>query len=117
MEPTVAALLFWSVCLGVRAGLAALLRNERVRRLVGAVYLATGVRMLWLYASGSRLRAPEAANDRTWWNWARPLFAVNYLAIAVAVAVDWHGAPLLGAADVALGAAVWLHAAATGLRR
>lgn len=110
---TMRALAFWFGCLGTRALLAVAAKEggHVVRRVLAVLSVLIAAGFLVHFVFGTRPTAREAGGA-VWWNHARPWHAALHLLFAVHVfAGGTHaaGAWRYLAADVALGAVVWLH--------
>lgn len=78
-------LIFLLFCIPARIGLFLLSTRapgEYVPAL-GALFAGIGLSFLYLFATNSRLDAPEAGGKGTWWHGLRPIHGILYLSAGV----------------------------------
>jgi hypothetical protein len=106
MDPQLIFLLF---CIPARYGLAHLASrvSETYAAALGTVFLAIGASFMYLFFSNSRLDAPEAGGEGTWWHHLRPIHGLLYLGAGGVLLAGYpkqYATTLLGA-DLLIGVA------------
>jgi hypothetical protein len=102
-------LLFLIGCIPVRLLLAGLTYkiSEKYLPYLSGLFFAIGISFIYLYLSGSRLKAPEAGGE-TWWKNLRPIHGMLYITAGIYALKKSRAAALILITDVVLGLSAFI---------